>query len=240
MPDPSAPPSPTYGLVLTAAGASTRFGGGSSKVLLRLAGVPVVVRAAAAFRAALGTLPTAITAREEDVEALRALTDKEPALHGAVVVVGGTTRQESVARGLASLPPGIDVVLVHDAARPLVTPDLVARVAQAAARDGAAAPALPLRDSVHRVDETGKLVASLPREALRAVQTPQAARLPLLARAFALAARRGASAPPATDEVALLIDAGVPVTAVPGDPENLKLTVPADLARALAVLEARG
>ena len=131
---------PTHGLVLTAAGASTRFGGGPSKVLRPLAGVPVLARAARAFREALGALPTVVTGRPEDLEALRALVRSEPALAGAVVVTGGETRQASVAAGVFSLPPGVDVVFVHDAARPLVSPDLVRRVADAAARAGAAAP----------------------------------------------------------------------------------------------------
>ncbi|MBL9086600.1 MAG: 2-C-methyl-D-erythritol 4-phosphate cytidylyltransferase [Planctomycetia bacterium] len=226
----------SYGLVLTAAGSSRRFGGDTSKVLLLLGGVPVVARAAAAFRAALGTLPTVLTARADDLEALRALARRDPALAGAVVVEGGATRQESVARGVASLPPGLDVVLVHDAARPLVTPDLVRRVADAAARDGAAAPALPVRDSVHRADPSGRLVETLDREALRTVQTPQAARAALLRRALDLAEQRGTVA---TDEVALLVAAGIPVTAVAGDPDNVKLTVPADLTFARNVLEAR-
>jgi len=227
----------TYGLVLTAAGSSRRFGGDTSKVLLLLGGVPVVARAARAFRDALGTLPTVLTARAEDVEAFRALVRRDAALAGALVVAGGATRQESVALGVHALPPGIDVILVHDAARPLVTPDLVRRVADAADRDGAAAPALAVRDSVHRVDAAGHLVETLDREPLRAVQTPQAARAPLLRRALALAETRGT---PATDEVALLVAAGIPVTAVAGDPENVKLTVPADLTYALGVLEARG
>jgi 2-C-methyl-D-erythritol 4-phosphate cytidylyltransferase len=226
----------TYGLVLTAAGSSRRFGGGTSKVLLLLGGVPVVARAAAAFRAALGTLPTVLTARAEDLDALRALTRRDPTLAGAVVVEGGATRQQSVARGVGALPPGLDVVLVHDAARPLVTPDLVRRVADAAARDGAAAPALRVRDSVHRADAAGRLVETLEREALRTVQTPQAARAPLLRRAIELAEQRGTVV---TDEVALLVAAGIAVTAVEGDPDNVKLTVPADLTFARNVLELR-
>ncbi|MCC7139930.1 MAG: 2-C-methyl-D-erythritol 4-phosphate cytidylyltransferase [Planctomycetes bacterium] len=224
---------PTHGLVLTAAGASTRFGGGPSKVLRPLAGVPVLARAARAFREALGALPTVVTGRPEDLEALRALARSEPALVGAVVVTGGATRQASVAAGVFALPPGVDVVLVHDAARPLVSPDLVRRVAAAAARDGAAAPALPLADSVHRADAAGRLVETLPRDALRTVQTPQAAQAALLRRAIEEAERRGLAV---TDEVGLLVAAGVPVTAVPGDPRNLKLTLPDDLARAEALL----
>jgi 2-C-methyl-D-erythritol 4-phosphate cytidylyltransferase len=228
---------PTYGLVLTAAGASKRFGGGVSKVLLLLDGVAVIARAARAFRDALGTTPTVITARAEDREALEALCRREAALAGAIVVTGGPTRQASVALGVSALPPGIDVVLVHDAARPLVSPDLVRRVAEAAERDGAAAPAISVSDSVHRAGPDGRLVESVEREPLRTVQTPQAARIALLRRAYAHAEEHGLAT--TTDEVTLLLAAGLPVTAVPGDPRNVKITVPADLTRAAELLAQR-
>ena len=227
---------PTHGLILTAAGASTRFGPGVSKVLRELLGVPVLVHAARAFREALGVTPTVVTVRAGDVDAVRALVLAERSLAGALVLEGGDSRQASVARGLGALPAGIDIVLVHDAARPLVSPDLVRRVAEAAARDGAAVPALPLTDSVHRRDEKGRLVETLPREALRAVQTPQAARIELLRQAFRAAAAKGLVA---TDEVGLLIAAGTPVTEVPGEAWNRKLTEPADLAWAEAHLRER-
>lgn len=226
-----------FGLVLAAAGSSTRFGGGASKVILALDGVPILVRAARPFRAAFGDLAIAVATRAQDRAAVAALAREHDALSGAVVLEGGATRQESVSRALAALPRSVDVVLVHDAARPLVTSDLVRRVAEAAARDGAAAPALPLTDSVHRADAAGRLVESFARDALRTVQTPQAARADLLRQAFDYAVSRGLSA---TDEVALLIAAGVPVTAVPGDPGNLKVTTPDDLAAALAILKRGG
>jgi 2-C-methyl-D-erythritol 4-phosphate cytidylyltransferase len=225
----------THALVLTAAGSSTRFGGPTSKVLLDLHGVSVIARAARAFREALGTTPTVVTARAEDLVALSDLVHREPALHGALVVEGGPTRQASVEIGLSALPAGVDVVLVHDAARPLVSPALVRAVADAAWRDGAAAPALPLSDSVHRCVD-GVLTEALPRASLRTVQTPQAARFGLLRDAFAAARAAGRTA---TDEVGLLVAAGVPVTAVPGDPGNLKITTPEDLERARARLAAR-
>ncbi len=231
-------PVPTYGLVLTAAGASSRFGTGS-KVLAPLAGVPVLARAARAFVTALGPLPTVVTVRAEDRPAVEALARSEPALAAATLVVGGATREESVARGLAALPAGVEVVLVHDAARPLVPPALVRAVAEAALRDGAAAPALPVVDSVHGLDATGRLVTTLDRASLRAVQTPQAARAELLRRAFDVPAAALAGA---TDEVGLLLAAGVPVTPVPGDARNGKVTTADDLDRMAARLahEARG
>lgn len=226
---------PTYGLVLTAAGSSSRFGTGS-KVLSPLAGIPVLVRAARAFVEALGALPTVVTVRAEDRAEVEALARSEPALSGARLVLGGATRQESVARGLAALPEGVEVVLVHDAARPLVPPALVRAVAEAARRDGAAAPALPVVDSVHAIDASGRLATALDRAHLRAVQTPQGARADLLRRAFAAAARRQREA---TDEVGLLLAAGIPVTPVPGDPSNAKVTTLEDLERMERDLRAR-
>lgn len=223
---------PTYGLVLTAAGSSSRFGTGS-KVLAPLDGVPVLVRAARAFVGALGALPIVVTVRAEDLAAVEALSRAEPALAGATLVVGGATRQESVGKGLEALPAEVEVVLVHDAARPLVSPALVRAVAEAALRDGAAAPALPVVDSVHVLDGAGRLATPLDRAALRAVQTPQAARAALLRRAFSAAAAEGRAA---TDEVGLLLAAGVPVTPVPGEVDNVKLTTAADLARLEATL----
>ncbi len=226
---------PTYGLVLTAAGSSSRFGTGS-KVLAPLAGVPVLVRAARAFVEALGALPTVVTVREEDRAAVLALVRAEPSLAHATLVAGGATRQDSVAFGLAALPADVEVVLVHDAARPLVPPALVRAVAEAARRDGAAAPALEVVDSVHALDATGRLATPLDRASLRAVQTPQAARADLLRRAFAAAARTRCEA---TDEVGLLLAAGIPVTPVPGDPENRKVTTADDLLRMAEGLRAR-
>jgi len=226
---------PTYGLVLTAAGSSSRFGTGS-KVLAPLAGVPVLVRAARPFVEALGALPTVVTVREEDRAAVLALVRAEPALAHATLVTGGATRQESVALGLAALPAEVEVVLVHDAARPLVTPALVRAVAEAARRDGAAAPTLEVTDSVHALDSTGRLGTALDRASLRAVQTPQAARADLLRRAFAAGERARLLA---TDEVGLLLAAGIPVTPVPGDPENRKVTTLKDLARLEESLRAR-
>jgi len=224
------------GLVLVAAGASTRFEPGTPKVLASLLGLPVLVRAAEPFRAAFPGLPIVVTARPEDRREVEAALGSDPRLEGAVVVAGGATRQESVRLGLDALPDDAGIALVHDAARPCVSRDLVRRVAGAAERDGAAAPALPVSDSIHRVDDDDRLVEALPRSALRAAQTPQAARLELLRLAHAEAVRTGFEG---TDEVAVLLAFGVPVLAVPGEPENVKITVAEDLARAEEILRRR-
>ena len=224
-----------HGLVLTAAGHSTRFGGGS-KVLATLAGVPILVRAAAPFLEALDDVDVVVTARAEDRPALEAVVRSLAALAHARVVVGGATRSESVRLGAEALAPEVTWVLVHDAARPCATASLVRRVLAAAKAVGAAVPGLPVADTVHRVDERGLVVESPRREALRAVQTPQIARRDLLRRAYAHASTFALAA---TDEAGLLGAAGIPVAVVEGDSTNVKVTTREDLDRLEALLRGR-
>jgi 2-C-methyl-D-erythritol 4-phosphate cytidylyltransferase len=138
-----------------------------------------------------------------------------------------------VAAALAVLPAEVDVVLVHDAARPLVPPALVDAVVRAV-RDGAPAvvPGVPVTDTVKRVDAAGVVIETPPREQLRAVQTPQGFRRDVLLRAHALP--RGAAEP--TDDAGLVETLGEPVLVVPGADEAFKVTRPADLGRAEALL----
>jgi 2-C-methyl-D-erythritol 4-phosphate cytidylyltransferase/2-C-methyl-D-erythritol 2,4-cyclodiphosphate synthase len=157
----------------------------------------------------------------------------------ARVVAGGVQRADSVLNGLAALD-GCAVVLVHDAARPFAAPELVRRVAEAAARDGAALAAQPVTDTVKRAaGEPGvagvpRVAATLDRRELWLAQTPQGFRRELLVRAYAAA---GADASAATDESGLVERFGAPVTLVPGGPGNFKITSPEDVARARALTE---
>jgi 2-C-methyl-D-erythritol 4-phosphate cytidylyltransferase len=217
------------GIVLAAAGGSERMGGGPSKAMRPLGGVPVWLRALEPLLAGAPGAAAVVVVRARDRAAVLDLVAGHGALRGVRVVEGGATRQESVARGVAALPDAVEVVLVHDAARPLATAGLVRRVLDAARRDGAAAPVVPVADSLHEVGSDGRLARSLDRERVRAVQTPQGARADLLRRALERARETGARA---TDEVALLLAAGVPVTPVEGEAENAKITVPADWRRA--------
>jgi 2-C-methyl-D-erythritol 4-phosphate cytidylyltransferase/2-C-methyl-D-erythritol 2,4-cyclodiphosphate synthase len=155
---------------------------------------------------------------------------------GARVVAGGAARADSVRNGLAALP-GCGVVLVHDAARPFATPDLVRRVAEAAAEGGAALAALPVTDTVKRAtdDAAPRVAETLDRRTLWLAQTPQGFRRDLLLRGYAEA---GAEASSATDECALVERLGAPVTLVPGEPGNFKITTPEDVGRARALTEA--
>ncbi len=155
------------------------------------------------------------------------------------VVEGGARRQDSVAAGVAALGVGSpdDVVLVHDGARPLVSPELVARVAAAAAEHGAAIPVVPVAETLKRV-VNGQVAATVDRAALAAAQTPQGIRRDVLARAWAEQPPAGAAT--WTDEAALLEACRIVVHAVPGESTNLKVTLPDDLARVEAALVARG
>jgi 2-C-methyl-D-erythritol 4-phosphate cytidylyltransferase/2-C-methyl-D-erythritol 2,4-cyclodiphosphate synthase len=152
------------------------------------------------------------------------------------VVAGGPARADSVRNGLAAAGD-VAVVLVHDAARPFATADLVSRVARAAARDGAALAALRVTDTVKRAEGTDppRVAATLDRTTLWLAQTPQGFRRELLSRAYDLV---GADAASATDDCLLVERLGERVTLVPGEPGNFKITGPEDLARARALVEA--
>jgi 2-C-methyl-D-erythritol 4-phosphate cytidylyltransferase len=206
------------GVVLVAAGEGRRFGG--PKAFLDLEGVPLLRRAAAPFARLADRV---VVVRRADLE--------RAAMPGWKVVAGGARRRDSVALGVAALDPGTAIVLVHDAARPLVTEALVDRVAAAARQHAAVVPVVPLHDTIKRV-QAGRVLETLDRASLVAVQTPQAFRADLLRRALA---RTDADA---TDEAALVEALGETVATVPGDPRNVKITTPEDLPLIRALLGA--
>ncbi|MFH0750902.1 MAG: 2-C-methyl-D-erythritol 4-phosphate cytidylyltransferase [Chloroflexota bacterium] len=222
--------------VVVAAGASTRMGG-PEKLGFLVGGRPVLAWTLAALAAA------PIVRRIVVVTAAARVGEISTApwlpLRVVAVVEGGARRQDSVAAGIAALGEGSpdDVVLVHDGARPLVSPELVARVAAAAAQHGAAIPVVPVAETLKRVVD-GKVAATVDRTPLAAAQTPQGIRRDVLARAWA--ERPPAGAATWTDEAALLEACRIPVHAVPGESANLKVTLPGDLARVEAALVARG
>jgi len=216
---------------VVAGGSGRRFGG--PKQFLLLAGHPVAswsVRAA--WRVADGVV---LVVPDDDatgaVDPLPVPGAGGDAAYGATAVVsGGATRADSVRAGLAVVPADAAVVVVHDAARPLAGPDLFAAVVDAVRAgdvDGAV-PVVPVADTLKRVRGT-RVVATVDRDGLVAIQTPQA---------FAADALRAAHADggDATDDAGLLEAAGMAVGTVPGDPRNLKLTRPEDLALAEALL----
>jgi len=217
--------------ILVAAGRGERMGQGRPKAFLELAGQALVLRSARAFDEApsVGAIVAVVPVAE--VQEARALLASVGKLRA--VVAGGERRQDSVLAGLRQAPDGFDgVVLVHDAARPLVDVDLVEAVAREAAGAGAALPLLPVVDTVKRVRD-GLVLETLDREELGAAQTPQGFRFRLLVEAYEAAFRDRVTV---TDEAMAVERLGTPVRAVPGSPRNRKITTPDDLAWAEGVL----
>jgi 2-C-methyl-D-erythritol 4-phosphate cytidylyltransferase/2-C-methyl-D-erythritol 2,4-cyclodiphosphate synthase len=222
------------GVILLAAGRSARMGAAESKVWLELDGEPVLARSLRTLARFERLAELALVARGEDVDRARALVaDVSPGLAGrARVVAGGAERRDSARCGLEALSsPGVSIVLVHDAARPLASLGLFERVADAAARRRSAVPALPVADTLRKRDRSGRL-ETLARDGLHAMQTPQGFERRLLERAYAAAP----ASLVATDDAVLVEALGEPVELVEGEPGNLKITVPADLELAAKLL----
>jgi 2-C-methyl-D-erythritol 4-phosphate cytidylyltransferase/2-C-methyl-D-erythritol 2,4-cyclodiphosphate synthase len=213
--------------VIPAAGRGVRFGSGENKIFARLAGRPVIGWTVAAFAGRVDTL--VLAAREDEIERVREIADIAFG-RACVVIAGGENRQESVARGIASFGAvgHNDIVLVHDAARPLVRPDVIERCIEGARTHGAAVAALPVADTLKQATGEGDVVRTVERDGLWAVQTPQAFRLADLQKAHAMALRDGFVG---TDEASLVERLGTqPVRLVAGARENVKLTTASDLA----------
>jgi 2-C-methyl-D-erythritol 4-phosphate cytidylyltransferase len=168
-----------------------------------------------------------------DFDAL--LRQLPPESRGAKLVAGGSTRQESVRLGLASFEEAADVVLCHDAARPLATPDLFRRVAGGIHGVEGVVPIVPSPDTVKLV-EAGRVSRTLPRAQIGLAQTPQAFVLAALLDAHARALREGLEA---TDDAMLVEAAGYSVATIRGEPQNFKITTPEDLRRAEHLLAER-
>jgi len=218
-------------VILVAAGRGERMGADRPKAFLDLAGEALVLRSARVFDEAPSVAAIVAVVPAADVEPARSLLGPVRKLRG--VVPGGDRRQDSVLEGLRQAPPGFDgVVLVHDAARPLVDVALVEAVAREAAAAGAALPVLPVVDTVKRVRD-GLVVETLDRGELGVAQTPQGFRFPLLVEAYEAAFRDRLTV---TDEAMAVERLGAPVRAVPGSPRNRKITTPEDLAWAEGVL----
>jgi 2-C-methyl-D-erythritol 4-phosphate cytidylyltransferase len=150
-------------------------------------------------------------------------------------VEGGAEREDSVALGLEAVPPGIPLVLIHDAARPFVSSDVIEGVLQGAAKWGAVVPGVSVTDTIKLTRPDGKVVSTLPRQLLSAVQTPQGFKTEVLRKAFKKLGRRRSKM---TDDGAVAQEAGFTVHVVPGDPGNFKITTPKDLSQAKDIAKA--
>jgi 2-C-methyl-D-erythritol 4-phosphate cytidylyltransferase len=230
--------------VIPAAGRGVRLGPGAPKALRALGGIPMLVHAARALAASHAVSLVVVVAPPDGAAEVKSLLDAHtlPERADVLVVPGGDTRQESVGLGLDALPPDVGIVLVHDAARPLVPVEMVDAVIDAV-RGGApaAVPALPLTDTVKEVEpgapgDPEPVVATPERSRLRAVQTPQGFDRATLVRAHETVAVSGDGA---TDDAGMVERLGEPVVLVPGHEEAFKVTRPLDLVLAEAVLARR-
>ena len=221
--------------LVAAAGSSTRMGG-INKLLQPLDGVPVLVRTLTALQRAGRIDEIVVAAREEDVVEISRLCRTYGITKCAKVVRGGESRTHSVLLAALEARPDAELLAVQDGARPLVTPELIDAVAEAAARTAAAAPAVPVKDTVKVVRADGTVDRTLERDALRAVQTPQIFEASILKAALQSALEAGAAV---TDDCSAVERLGKRVYLVEGDEENLKITTPVDLLLAEAILKDR-
>lgn len=230
---------PALAIVIVAAGSGTRLGAGRPKAFVEIGGRSLLVRALAAA-AGIGRCGQYVVVAPRDLTD-EALSLAAPLMAEAAdgssltVVAGAETRQGSVAAGLAVLLPSVRTVLVHDAARALTPASLFAEIADETVRRGhGVVPALPVSDTVKRIDGAGSVLETVDRSELAAVQTPQGFPREELAEAYRRADREF------TDDAALVAAAGLPVSVVRGDPLAFKVTTPWDRERAEDLLAREG
>ena len=224
-------------MVVPAAG-SGRLGDAGPKALARLGGRALLAHAVEAVEANASTVAVVVVAHPDALEATGKLIAEEGFAKVTAVVAGGPTRQASVAAGLRALPPGPGYVAVHDAARPLAAHGAVDRMLELLLEAGVAGvvPGVPVIDTIRRVDADRRSTGLVDRDRLRAMQTPQLFVREVLEEAHRRARREGVEA---VDDAALVELAGHWVQVMPGDPENLKVISPLDLAVAETLLARR-
>ena len=216
--------------IIPAAGLGTRMAGAQPKQFLALNGIPILIHSLRAFASVERVTGIYVAVRKPEVERVEAQI-AEYGLAGRVrVVEGGDNRQESVSHALAALPArSEDIVLVHDAVRPLIDAATIERTIEAVDLHGAAIVGMPAVDTIKQVERTahGALVVStIPREFVVLAQTPQGFRFGILQRAYAEAMADGFIG---TDESSVVERAGQSVAVVPGSQVNLKITKPGDV-----------
>lgn len=218
------------GAVIVAAGTASRMGG-IDKILAPLDGEPVICHSLEAFQESDVIWEIVVVTREELVAPIGELCKKYPKVKA--VIPGGETRQDSVALGLEALSKDMDLAAVHDGARPLISLEVIDRAVRAANSYSAAAPAVPVKDTVKMV-EGGLAVSTPDRSKLRAVQTPQVFGRELLRAALYKVQKEKTSV---TDDCAAVERLGVKVKMVEGDERNIKITTPMDLVVARMLME---
>ncbi len=223
-------PLKTCGAVIVAAGSASRMGG-IDKVMANIKGQPMIQRTVRNFQDCDAISEIVIVTREDLIRPITSLCKDMPKV--TAVVAGGKSRQESVHLGLNALSKQVKLAAIHDGARPLITWQVIDRVVRAANTYGAAAPAIPVKDTIKVVQ--GYVVKNTPdRNTLRAIQTPQVFDFDLLRGALRKAEQDGAQI---TDDCSAVERMGMVVKIVEGDERNIKVTTPMDLKIAELLLE---
>ena len=227
-----------FAAVVPAAGVGTRMGGDVRKPYLSLCGRPVLCHALSALLACGGCAEIILVVHpDEYADPAEGWFEELMSEHGVTKFApGGQTRQESVRRGLELVSGALELVLIHDAVRPLVEPALVSRVAAEVARRGAAIAAVPVVETAKQVDGCGRIVRTVDRRSLWRAQTPQGFRKDLILDAYRRAEADGFVG---TDDSELVERLGERVWIVEDSPENIKITTPHDLAVAEDILRRR-
>jgi 2-C-methyl-D-erythritol 4-phosphate cytidylyltransferase len=223
----------TVGAIIVGAGRGERMGG-VDKVFVPLGGRPLLTYSLDAFQDSPLIERIVLVFGATNIALGRTLIAEGRWGKVDAIILGGARRQDSVRAGVAALA-GCDLVAVHDAARPFLTTDLIARGVAAARAHGAAIAAMPVKETIKVVDVNGLIHHTPPREQLWAAQTPQLATHAALTRALARADAEGRVV---TDEAAAIEAQGEPVAVFPGAYTNIKVTTPEDLLLATAILEA--
>jgi 2-C-methyl-D-erythritol 4-phosphate cytidylyltransferase/2-C-methyl-D-erythritol 2,4-cyclodiphosphate synthase len=224
------------GAIVAAAGRGSRFGAGRNKVFSLLGGRPLLYWSLRALELAPSIHDVVIAAGGEDQAAVAALVREAGFQKVRGLCEGGAERPDTVRSGLRELPPAAAFVAVHDGARPLARVTLVESLVAAARAHGAAVPALPVADTLKRSADGVNARETVDRSGLFTVQTPQVFRRDWLTTAYAAAAEAGFTG---TDDAAYVERLGHPVRLVPGDRDNVKITLPGDLDHAERLLAAR-
>jgi 2-C-methyl-D-erythritol 4-phosphate cytidylyltransferase len=220
--------------IIAAAGQGVRMGGPQAKQFLELAGTPIIIHTLKRFEQCADIQEIILVLPAQDASGFLALAGRYGLRKLARVVPGGATRAESVMRGLQSVRAATaEIVAVHDGVRPFVTVDEISRTLRAAQTTGAAILAAPVVDTIKEV-QGGKVVSTLIRSGLRRALTPQCFRYAILRHAYEQARDFGADA---TDDSVLVERLGVGVVVVEGNPRNIKITSPEDIALAERILK---
>src|ERR1700683_615715 len=226
--------------IIPAAGLGTRMGAETPKQFLELDGMPLVIFALRRLAACAEITDFFIPTRADDIVSLQDKVGKAALGRPARVVHGGDTRQQSVANALAQVDPATEIVLVHDAVRPFVTPEQIGRVIAEARARGAAILGIPAIDTVKEVkraslpEDVALITSTIPRERIVLAQTPQAFQYAVLREAFARAKQDDVTA---SDEASLVERTGLDVFVVLGSERTLKITRPSDMDLARFYLE---